>query len=154
MTPSYRVRHMRLEDIPQVVAIDRFHQIGWDIQRGRLKTMCDRWNPAAVWAEANSAGAPNIEALQAEGLPVRPFMTTAASKKPLIEGLALALERGELALLPDEVLLGELASYRMERSPDGFYRYSAPSGAHDDCVIALALAWHGARFTGPSIDFI
>lgn len=138
----------------QMVALDRFREIGWEQQRGRLRALCERWGAAVIWAEANSIGAPNIEALQAEGLPVRPFTTTARSKSALIEGLALALERGDVALLPDEVLLGELASYRLQRLPEGGYRYSAPPGAHDDCVIALALAWHGLQHGGASVEFV
>lgn len=138
----------------QMVALDRFQQIGWQLQRDRLQVLAERWQPGVIWAEANSIGAPNIEALQAEGLPVRPFTTTARSKSGLIEGLALALERGDVALLPDDVLLGELASYTLQRLPEGGYRYSAPSGAHDDCVIALALAWHGLQHGGTSIEFI
>lgn len=137
----------------RMVALDRFNGVSWALQRGRLAALCARWRPAAVWAEANSIGSPNIEALQAEGLPVRPFQTTAASKGPLIETLALALERGALALLPDDTLLAELAAYRAERLPGGGYRYGAPPGQHDDCVIALALAWHGARFSGAQVDF-
>lgn len=127
----------------QMVALERFNQVGWASQRGRLANLCARWRPAVLWAEANSIGAVNIEALLAEGLPVRPFQTTAASKPPLIDALALAIERGELALLPDETLLGELAAYRLERLPGRGYRYGAPPGGHDDTVIALALAWHG-----------
>jgi hypothetical protein len=137
----------------QMVALDRFNRIGWELQRGRLKTLCEVWNPAVIWAEANSIGAVNIEALQADGLPVRPFMTTAQSKRQLIEGLALAIERRELALTPDPILLAELASYTMERLPGGGYRYSAPAGSHDDTVIATALAWHGVRFGGVLVDF-
>ena len=139
----------------QMVALDRFHHIGWDLQRGRLKALCELWNPRAVWAEENSIGSVNIEALQADGLPVRPFRMTAASKAPLIEALALAIERRDLALLPDDVLLGELAAYTMERLPGGGFRYSAPPGLHDDTVIALALAWHGARHGGAlGIEFL
>lgn len=138
----------------QMVALERFNQVSWTLQRGRLKALCDRWQPAVIWAEANSIGAVNIEALQAEGLPVRPFQTTAQSKGPLIEGLALAIERREIALLPDETLLGELAAYRLERLPGGSYRYSAPPGLHDDTVIAAALAWHGVQQRGPLIDFV
>ena len=104
-------------DTRQMVALDRFNQVSWSLQRGRLKAIHDRWHPAAIWAEANSIGSPNIEALAAEGLPVRPFTTTAKSKPPLIEDLALAIERAQLALLPDETLLAELASYTMERLP-------------------------------------
>jgi phage FluMu gp28-like protein len=137
-----------------LVALDRFNQVSWALQRGRLVALCERWRPAVIWAEENSIGSPNIEALQAEGLPIRSFSTTAKSKPPLIEGLALALERGEIQLLPDETLLGELAAYEMTRQGDGYRRYSAPSGGHDDCVIALALAWYGLKQGGTRIDFV
>lgn len=137
----------------RMVALDCFNQVSWSLQRARLVAIYKHWQPTVIWAEANSIGSPNIEALQAEGLPVRPFVTTAKSKPPLIEDLSLAIERRDLALLPDETLLGELASYRMERLPAGGYRYSAPPGLHDDLVIAAALAWYAARQSGPSIDF-
>jgi hypothetical protein len=70
------------------VAIDRFNQIGWGLQRGRLTAMYERWKPSAIWAEENSIGSVNIEALQAEGLPVVPFMTTGKTKVEIIESLA------------------------------------------------------------------
>jgi hypothetical protein len=136
-----------------MVAIDRFRGVSWEMTRGRITALCQRWNVGALWAEANSIGAVNIEALQAVGLPVRPFMTTHASKGPLIDSLALAIERGDLALLPDPALLDELAAYTLERLPGGGYRYGAPSGGHDDTVIATALAWHGLRFSGAAVDF-
>ena len=137
----------------RLVALDRFNEIGWGLQRGRLKALAQRWGTQVIWAESNSIGAPNIEALQADGLPVRGFATTAKSKSPLIESLALALERCQLSLLDDPVLLGELASYALERLPGGGYRYSAPAGMHDDTVIALALAWHGVMNSGARFDF-
>jgi hypothetical protein len=80
-------------------------------------------------------------------------MTTARSKGPLIEGLALAIERRDIALLDDSVLLGELESYTLERLPGGGYRYSAPAGMHDDTVIALALAWYGTQQGRLQVDF-
>lgn len=137
----------------QMLAYDRFNQVNWSLQRGRLRALYDHWQPVNIYAEANSIGAPNIEALQQEGLPVYPFVTTAASKSPLIESLALAIERRDLALLPDDLLLEELANYRMERLPAGGYRYTAPSGLHDDLVIATALAWNACRYAAPSISF-
>jgi phage terminase large subunit-like protein len=140
-------------DEQRLVAFDRFRHIGWELQRGRLKALYDQWQPSVIWAEANSIGSVNIEALQADGLPVRAFQTTHASKAPLIEGLALAVERGDIRLLNDETLIGELISYGMTRLPGGGYRYSAPSGGHDDGVIALALAWHGVRTGSLTIDF-
>jgi len=136
-----------------VLAYDHFNQVSWSLQRGRLRALYDRWQPSVIYAESNSIGAPNIEALQQEGLPIRPFATTAASKPALIEALALAIERREIALIPGQTLIDELANYRMERLPAGGYRYAAPSGLHDDLVIALALAYHATRYATPSISF-
>ena len=138
----------------KMAALDRFNQVGWSLQRDRLKSLVQRWNPQIIWAEANSIGEPNIEALLQEGLPVRPFLTTGKSKSPLIESLALAIERNDITLLNDPVLLAELANYSLERLPSGSWRYGAPAGGHDDTVIATALAWYGARHTSrPSFDF-
>ncbi len=137
----------------RMVALDRFRQVGWAQQRDRLRALVERWRPDIVWAEANSIGSVNIEALQQSGLPVRPFNTTARSKGPLIEALALAVERGEVTLLDDPVLRGELAAYTLERLPSGLYRYGAPSGGHDDTVIATALGWLGVQRMGSPVSF-
>ncbi len=139
----------------QLVALDRFNGIGWALQRGRIAVLAERWKPVTIWAEANSIGSPNIEALQADGLPIYPFTTTAASKDDLINSLALALERDRepLTIIPDPVLLHELQSYTLERLPSGRFRYGAPPGGHDDTVISLALAWHAAQYSGVSIRF-
>lgn len=140
-------------DDKRMVALDRFNRVGWSLQRGRLRSICDRWEPQQIWAEANSFGSPNIEALQQEGLPMRSFTTTSKSKSPLIESLALAIERKFIGLLDHPVLLAELVSYTMQRLPDGGYRYSAPSGMNDDTVMATALAWHGVEKSGPLFGF-
>ncbi len=140
-------------DRRQLVALDRFRQVSWAQQRDRLKALVERWNPAVIWAEANSIGSVNIEALQQHGLPVRPFQTTTQSKGPLIEALALAMEREQITLLDDPVLRGELVAYTLERLPSGLYRYGAASGAHDDTVIAVALAWMGVKHASSPVSF-
>lgn len=128
-----------------LVDFDRFNGVNWSLQRGRLQTLYERWEPTQIWAESNSIGNPNIEALQQEGLPVRPFETTAVSKAPLIESLVLAFDRGEITCINDPVLKGELMAYERKISATGRSQYSAPAGLHDDCVMALAIAWHGAQ---------
>ena len=129
----------------KMVALERFNQVGWELQRDRLVNVVEKWRPQVVWAEANSIGEPNIDALVRQGLPIRRFYTSAKSKAPLIESLSLAIERNDITLLDDPVLLGELADYRFDRLSNGSYRYGAPAGSHDDTVIAAALAWHGAQ---------
>jgi hypothetical protein len=75
------------------------------------------------------------------------YQFTNASKAVAIEALALAFERGEIAIPDDPVLIAELLEFTGEQRAGGLLRYSAPEGLHDDCVIALALAWQGASFT-------
>ena len=128
----------------EVVCVDRFNQIDYAVQVPRLQALCERFSPDAVYAEQNSIGVPLIEQLQRAGLPVYPFVTTNASKAVAIDALALAFERGEIRIPDDPVLVGELLAYDAERLPGGLLRYGAPAGMHDDCVMALALAWQGA----------
>lgn len=138
------------------VARDRFNQIDYVFQRARLQALAERWHVTAILAESNSIGEPIIEELQRSGLPVRGFETTASSKPPLIESLALAFEREECRWQPDPVWTGELEAYERKVSPvTGRSQYSAPEGMHDDTVIARALAWEAVqraarRWTGRS----
>ena len=67
----------------------------------------------------------------------------------LIDGLALAFERGAIRIPNDPVLVAELEAYEMKRTPGGMLTYSAPSGMHDDCVMSLALAWSVAAKPPP-----
>ena len=124
-----------------VVYLDRFNHIDYAVQMGRLKALCERFAPVALVVERNSMGEPLVETLVRVGLPVVAFQTTNASKTAIIDSLALAFERSELRILNDPVLISELQAYEMERLPSGLLRYSAPEGLHDDCVMALALAW-------------
>lgn len=134
--------------------LERFNQIGWAEQRGRLAALYERFQPNIILAEENSIGSVNIEALQAEGLPVRGFMTTAKSKAPLIDTLALAMEKGEVKLLDDPILKHELLAYELNRTSHG-WSYSAPSGGHDDTVIATALSlWASQRYGSLGISFV
>jgi hypothetical protein len=131
------------------VYMERFNQIDYALQVQRISDLAKRFKPVCIVAESNAMGEPIIEQLQREGLPVLPFLTTAASKKDMIESLELAIERLEIKLLNDETQTGELLAYESERLPSGIFRYSAPAGCHDDTVIALALAWsYGKLYIG------
>jgi len=132
-------------DCNQQVDMDRFNRIDYALQERRLYALVDRWGGATrvrVHAEVNAMGEPIVEQLRRAGLSVRPFTTTAQSKPRLIEGLALAIERGELALQPHVVQTNELQAYTMTLNhTTGRPGYAAPAGGHDDTVMALALAW-------------
>lgn len=138
-----------------VVLMDRFNQIDYAFQRQRLEAHVHRWKPYSVLPERNSMGEPIIEELYRAGVPVGPgadhklgFMTTAMSKPPLIEELSLAIEKGELKILNNPIMTGELLAYERQVSKSGRPSYNAPEGAHDDVVMALALAWNAAATSG------
>lgn len=137
-----------------MVAMDRFNQIDYQVQLGRLQALAERYKPGTIIAEANSMGEPLIEQCARMGLPVQPFLTTNATKTTIIDALALAFEQGDIHILPDSVLIGELQAYEMERLPSGLMRYNAPEGMHDDTVMSLALAYQGLGYSGSWITLI
>jgi hypothetical protein len=127
----------------ETVDWDRFNTIGWSFQRGRLVNMWRKWKPAVVLVEENSIGGPNLEMLQAEGLPVLGFNTNAATKAPLVESYALSMEREEITIPDDDDHRVEHEAYEGEKNPKtGRMKYGAPEeeDAHDDTVIAGALS--------------
>lgn len=127
------------------VARERFNQIDYILQRQRLETMLKRWNVRHALVELNSIGDPNFEELARSGFPVSGFTTTAQSKPPLIENLALSLETAEWQFQPDIVWTAELEAYeRKVNAVTGRSSYSAPDGMHDDTVMARALMLRAA----------
>ena len=66
------------------------------------------------------------------------FKFTSASKQQLMEGLAVAIQSGEVGY-PEGIIVAELEQFEYEYTRTGV-RYSAPEGFHDDTVCALALA--------------
>lgn len=127
------------------IAIDRFNQIDFHFQRQRLQALCERHKVKSLLVETNSIGEPNLEELIRAGLPARGFQTTATSKPPLVENLALALEKAEWQFISDPVWTGELEAYEQKvNTVTGRSTYSAPDGLHDDTVIARALMLRAA----------
>ncbi len=122
--------------------LDRFNQLDWEFQRSRILSHLEKWNVRMTIVEENSIGSPNLEALQkATTRSVKGFMTTAASKPPLIQSLALAFEQREIKWLSVPVATAELQSYEARRNEvTNRIQYAGAKGGHDDTVIARALA--------------
>lgn len=127
---------------------DRFNKIDYVFQRDRIKAGWQTWaEGGTILAEKNAMGEPNIEMMQRENLPVRGFETTSTSKPPLIENMALVLQRAEWQFQDDVVWTSELEAYERKVNPNnGRSTYSAPEGVHDDTVMERALMlWQGNR---------
>jgi len=132
-----------------LVALDRFNQIGYNVQGARVAEMYRRWHPTVIIAENNSMGQAMIDFLRPYNINFSEFVTNNATKQAAIEGLALGIERGDVSLVNDAALVSELQAFEMDRLPSGLLRYGAPEGMHDDCVMAAAIGYSGVMDSGP-----
>ena len=128
-------------ELRQMVAQERFNRVDYPMLESRLKAAYERWRLKSLTVEVNGVGRGVVDHLRAEGLTIAPFLTNNASKQAIIQNLQLAFERDEIRILNDPILKNELLNFEEKRTASGLFTYSAPSGQHDDCVMALAMAW-------------
>jgi hypothetical protein len=98
--------------------------------------------------DSTGVGDPIFEDLQREGLQIQGLKFTQGSKQQLMVGLQTAIHTQKIGY-PDGEIVRELEVFEYQYSATGV-KYSAPSGFHDDCVMALALAWHNMNFKAGS----
>jgi hypothetical protein len=127
----------------------------WDLLGGAG----GQWSMTVV-VDETGVGAPVVEVLKKSrrGGSIVPVTITGGEresmangshrvpKRDLVTGLQLAFENRELEIaggMPEmKVLLGELMSMRVKVTAAGNERFEAwRDGAHDDLVLAVALAW-------------
>lgn len=129
---------------------DRFRRVGYEVLEDRLHAVYKRFNMTSITIEDNSIGQPVIDHLRGRGMNVQAFHTSHATKQPLIHALQSAFEHEEISILPDDTTINELSAYEAKKTASG-YSYNAPSGMHDDTVMALAIGWHGISKRGASV---
>jgi len=127
----------------EVVFVDRFHRLDWSLQVNRIHAATDRYSRARVLVDSTGVGEPIYESLRSAGCRVDPYPFTQKSKAALINNLSILLEKREIVLPRYELcpeLIDELEGFEYSVTDAGNVRTGAPSGDHDDCVVALALA--------------
>ncbi len=77
--------------------------------------------------------------------PNRPGFVTSARTKPIILNHLQQLIRDDEMVLHDKPTIKELLSYAYDSTKAGHRAYGAPSGEHDDRVMALAIACEAHR---------
>ena len=123
-----------------VVHIDRFKEIDWNLQTARIKVIAKRYNNARIVIDSTGLGDPITDNLRTQGLLVDDLKFSNKSKQQLIEKLMIWIEEKNFSIPPHAELLNELDSFGYRLSDSGTLTYSAPSGQNDDCVSSLALA--------------
>lgn len=139
-----------LDSARRVVFFDRFQKFDWEIQRAKILDTSRRYNHASIQVDSTGIGDPieedlkksndNLDWFGRDYIHVEGYKFTNQSKAQLISNLQLAFETGAISFPNIPVLINELEAFEYEVLPSGNFRYSAPAGLHDDCVIALALA--------------
>ena len=140
-------------------AMERFNQLDWPIQKERIVTFARRWRGRVI-LDATGIGDPIYDDLKRVLPDIEPFKLTASSKTELIQRLSVAIEQRQVCWPGTAssqldgravglsgggdwgVLTAEMKRYEYDIRPGGGISYNAPSGYHDDCVMALALANH------------
>lgn len=151
----------RTEDFTVICVIDRCHKrlvelhrtqdVDWSLQKRLILEVARQYHNAEIIVDSSGVGDPIEEDLRKAGTSlVRGYkFKNAKAKENVVEQLMVAIEQGLIAL-PDvertQWLLDELRSFTYERLPSGNLRYQAPSGLHDDGVIALGLALYAMRY--------
>ena len=137
-------------DTSEVIEVDRFSKLSYTIQKERIvntykkypncKIICDSLNVGGVMIDELRLmlGQHAVQPFAAVGT-ISADVKAKGSKNRMIEKLAQFIESGEIRLPDNKVLINELESFGMEITEKGNVRYSAPSGCHDDAVMALGL---------------
>ena len=128
-----------------LVALDR-----GTVQEKRIIEIAKRYNNAVCCIDYTGVGDVVVEALQGAGVRCDPYkIGGSTAKQQLIEKLRIGFENERLSFPFDPTgrktphmatAIKELEQYEYLIGKTGIVRYSAPSGRHDDCVIAMALA--------------
>ncbi len=128
--------------------IERFNQFDWPVQRERIAGFVKRWQARLVM-DATGVGDPVFDDLRRVLPHVEGFKITAQTKRELVQGLMVAVEQRRVTWPATwDVLTAEMKRYEYEIGPTGQISYAAPSGYHDDCVMALALGVWGCHTFG------
>ncbi len=126
--------------------IERFNKIDWPFQKEKIINVARKYKGRLI-IDSTGVGDPIYDDLRKAGLSIEGIKFTNASKCNLIQGLMVAIEQSKASWPRDvpqwDVLTNELKRYEYKYSKTGLLTYNAPSGYHDDCVIALALCVHG-----------
>jgi phage FluMu gp28-like protein len=132
----------------QCIHMDRFNRVDYTVLGDRLHAVYKLFECETMTIEVNGIGQGVVDHLQDRGMTIIPFTTTSATKQGAITKLQSAFEHGEIRIVNNATMIGELLSFESKRSPSGSYQYSAPDGMHDDCVMSLALGWNAINNDG------
>jgi hypothetical protein len=140
----------------EVVRVERWTGVPFHEVSERAAVIAREWRLGRMVCDATGLGAPLTAGLLRElGSRVRPLVFSRTEKSALGFELLAAAGAGRLRIARGGspgllTLWDELRVCRAEPVTGGELRWSAPPGAHDDCVVSLALCLRAATEHGPA----
>jgi hypothetical protein len=127
-----------------LVAWDRFNGGTWELLKARLFELSLHYRHPLTWVDSTGSGDPIFEDLQRRGMHVQGYrISTNEKKRQLVDELAVRVGSGQLHYPNNRLLVTELERFEATQTASGVITYQAPSGEHDDIVIALSLMVKG-----------
>lgn len=127
----------------QAIEMERFNKLNWPIQKARVADFVRKHN-ALLIMDATGVGDPIYDELTLVLPRVTAIKLNNTNKTQLVQSLSVAIEQRQIGWPAAwQILTTELERYEYEMTEKGLITYNAPSGYHDDTVIALALANSG-----------
>ena len=123
-----------LDKLGQVVHFERFQKDWMQTKEAILRLPKN----LPIMIDSTGVGDAIVEELQKKFTQMHGFKFTSTSKQQLLEALANSIQTKTISY-PTGLIKEELEIFEYTFTSTGV-RYSAPSGFHDDCVIALSLA--------------
>jgi hypothetical protein len=139
-------------------AYDRFNEVAWAVQRGRIKNFVKALRRGGAThvtlvMDSTGVGDPIVEEMEADGFDVIGINFT-KRKQHMVTQLSKDLEDGDVRLNENEEI-PEFENYTYKITDAGRWTYSAPEGQHDDCVSAKMLQhWGIVQEGAPEITSI
>lgn len=135
-------------DKGQMVLCERWRQMQWSSIVRLVAEKLKEYRPE-TYVEINSVGDAVFEMLDKEMqgyIYIEPFATTSKSKQDMIETLMVANQNKEFTILSNSEIKKEFDIFTYEYNPKTRQvKYSAPSGFHDDIVMATAIAYQSYK---------
>lgn len=138
----------------QLAHLSRWRGTSWNQQAADTAEIVARFHPQRILVDGNSMGDPIANMLDSEiqkcmkpterRPTVEQFTFGSESKQALIDRLNVGLDARLLRFPRHPALINELKNFEYAPGGPGRLKMAARGTGHDDCVIALALAFYAA----------
>ncbi len=124
-----------------LVYYERIEDRTWEAQKNLISGTLASYNGARAIVDATGVGDSFTEEMMRMGLNIMPLkIANNLIKRNLVEKLGSYLENRYITIPNIQEMIDELRNYEYALTASNNIVYSAPSGKHDDIVMALALA--------------